>query len=246
MSRNVSRSAAYCLHSRPYRETSAIVQLFTREAGRISVVARGIKTAGRQRHYPQAVLQLFTPLQVAWSGSGELKTLASMELEGNACFLEGKALFAGLYLNELLNALLLGQQEHGELYLAYEHTLKQLAEPMNLEPMPLERVLRRFERFLLEQLGYGIAFDAVDEQGSHGGALVASHTYRYIPENGFIEVPVPGAGEKNNIFSGEDLCRIAAGQLDSPEVLRAAKCLMRLALAAALGDKTLNSRHLFH
>lgn len=246
MSRHVSRSAAYCLHSRPYRETSAIVQLFTCEAGRISAIARGIKTAGRLRRHSSATLQLFTPLQVTWSGSGELKTLGSMELEGAVCFLEGKALFAGLYLNELLNALLLGQQEQRELYQAYEHTLQHLAEPASLAPMNLELVLRRFERFLLEQLGYGIAFDVVDEQGTHGGALRAAHTYRYAPESGFVEVETASAGDRNHIFSGEHLCRIAADELDSPEVLRAAKQLMRLALAAALGNKTLNSRHLFN
>lgn len=240
MTRNVSRSAAYCLHSRPYRETSAIVQLFTRDAGKISAVAKGIKSAGRQRRNSLAILQPFTPLQVAWLGKGELKTLASIELEGAAQFLEGKALFAGLYINELLSVLLLEQQEHAELYQAYETTLGSLAEPDNLEP-----ILRRFERFLLEQLGYGIAFNTVDEQGTHGGALKTSSTYRYAPESGFVEVVPQSAGGQSNIFSGEHLCKIAADELDSPEVLRAAKYLMRQTLSAMLGSKVLNSRQLF-
>jgi len=240
MSRNVCRSAAYCLHSRPYRETSAIVQLFSLDAGRVSAVAKGIKSASRQRRNSLAILQPFTPLQVAWLGKGELKTLASIEPEGVAFYLEGKSLFAGLYINELLSILLLEQQEHAELYQAYEITLRSLSEQENME-----RVLRRFERILLEQLGYGIAFEAVDEQGSHGGALVESSTYRYAPESGFIKVTSLNAGDQSNIFLGEHLCKIAADELDSPEVLRAAKYLMRQTLTAMLGSKILNSRQLF-
>jgi len=240
MSRSVCRSIAYCLHLRPYRETSAIVHLFTREAGRISVVAKGIKSASRQRRHSLAILQPFTPSQVVWQGKGELKTLAAIEPEGVALLLEGKALFAGLYLNELLNAVLLEQQEHVELYRAYEASLRHLAERENLEP-----ILRRFERFLLEQLGYGIAFEVVDEQGTHGGSLAASRRYRYAPECGFIEVVSLSAASQHNIFLGEHLCKISADELDSPEVLRAAKLLMRQTLSALLGGKTLNSRQLF-
>jgi DNA repair protein RecO (recombination protein O) len=240
MTRNICRSAAYCLHLRPYRETSAIVQLFTRESGRISAVAKGIKSAGRQRQHSQAILQPFTPLQVTWTGKGELKTLSSIEPEGVALYLEGRVLFAGLYLNELLNALLLEYQEHTELYHAYVTALASLSESKDME-----RVLRRFERFLLEQLGYGIAFEAVDEQGSQSGSLIASRTYRYAPESGFIEAGSSNSSHQHNIFLGEHLCKIAADELDSPEVLRAAKSLMRQTLSAMLGDKVLNSRQLF-
>jgi DNA repair protein RecO (recombination protein O) len=240
MTRIVFRSAAYCLHLRPYRETSAIVQLFTRESGKISAVAKGIKSSVRQRKHSQAILQPFTPLQVAWTGKGELKTLSSIEPEGAALFLEGKLLFAGLYLNELLNVLLLEYQEHTELYQAYATALRSLSESNDLE-----RVLRRFERFLLEQLGYGIAFEAVDEQGAHGGALITSRTYRYAPESGFIETSSLNSSHQYPIFLGEHLCKIAADELDSPEVLRAAKSLMRQTLSAMLGDKVLNSRQLF-
>lgn len=241
MSRDLHRSAAYCLHSRPYRETSAIVQLFTRDAGRVAAIAKGVKSANRQRRHVLAGLQPFTPVQVAWLGSGDLKTLASIELEGVAWALEGRALFAGLYLNELLNTLLLEQQEHGELYRAYEATLEHLAEdPANMEP-----VLRRFERFLLEQLGYGIAFEAVDEQGAQSGALLVANRYRYATESGFIAVVATDTRNQNDIFSGEHLCRIAMNELDTPEVLYAAKLLMRQALSSVLGNKLLNSRHLF-
>lgn len=240
MTQNIHRSTAYCLHSRPYRETSAIVQLFTRDAGRISALAKGIKSVSRQRRHSLAVLQPFTPVQAAWRGKGELKNLVTIEPEGAALFLEGKALFAGLYLNELLSALLLEQQEHVELYQAYEISLRNLLDLESLEP-----TLRRFERLLLEQLGYGIAFNVVNEQGIHGGELMPSSIYRYAPESGFIEIISLNTGTQKNVFLGEHLCKIAADELDSPEVLRAAKSLMRQTLSIMLGNKVLNSRQLF-
>ncbi len=241
MTRKVYRSPAFCLHSRPYRETSAILQLFTRDAGRISVVAKGIKSANKRHQNLSAAIQPFAPLQVEWLGAGELKTLSAIEPDGPAFFLEGKLLFAGLYLNELLNILLPEQQEYSELYHAYSECLMHFADGDRLEEN-----LRCLERFLLEQLGYGIAFFAVDENGQYAGNLSSTEWYIYKPESGFLKCHSTYSESQNDMrFWGGHLCKIAVNEYTSPEILFTAKQLMRQTFNRLLGGRTLHSRSLF-
>lgn len=234
------QSAGFCLHSRPYRETSAIAYLLTREFGKVSIVAKGIKSSTRQRRHQWAALQPFTPVQAQWSGDGDLKTLISVEVEGVAYALSGRALLAGLYLNELLYGLLPEQQEFTNIYVGYQDALTHLANGNHLE-----MTLRIFEKSLLEHLGYGIAFCEVNEEGHHQGDLRAGQQYRYVPESGFRLCSLLSRVDQREPYPGEHLLKIAADCYDSPEVLRAARQLMRHALASLLGDKLLNSRQLF-
>ena len=238
MSRVIGRSAAFCLHTRPYRENSVIVQLFTRDAGRIACVAKGIKAATRLRRAQSAVLQPFVPLQVEWFGKSELKTLGAVEAVQPVIPLQESWLFAGLYLNEVLNVLLPEQQEFHELYDRYAGCVAQLA-----QRAPLEQQLRRFEKSLLEQLGYGIPFAVVDREGRYGGEIEAARYYVYVPDSGFR---VAEAGDRTQeLFLGKNLHAIAAGQFEQVEVLVTAKQLMRQAMAQVLGQRTINSRQLF-
>lgn len=145
--------ATYVLHSRPYKETSALVDFFT-PLGRLRAVLRGARgKAG-------ALARPFVPLEAEWRGRGELKTVARLESAGVPNLLNGQALFSGLYLNELLIRLLPAEDPQPEIFAHYAATL-----PLLAAGRPIEPLLRAFEWRLLEQLGYGFALD-VDINGA--------------------------------------------------------------------------------
>ena len=92
-----SEQEAYVLHTYSYRETSLIVELFTRQYGRIGVVAKG---ARRPNSLLRSALQSFQPLYTSWGGRADLKTLYGAELRFGLARLKGKALMSGFYINE--------------------------------------------------------------------------------------------------------------------------------------------------
>src|SRR3989338_1657766 len=94
---------AYVLHLRSYRESSFLVELFTKEQGRMTVLAKGVR---KKKSPLQGLLQPFIPLLVSWVGKSELMILTQAEAHGAMKQLKGTCLYAGLYLNELLMGLL--------------------------------------------------------------------------------------------------------------------------------------------
>jgi DNA repair protein RecO (recombination protein O) len=234
VSHTVTQQPGYVIHTRPYRETSHLVELFTRDFGRVGAVARGMRKLEGKRG---GAVQPFRPLLTSWYGKGELKTLTGAE-PGGAGWLTGEGLLAGLYVNELLMRLLHRFDPHPHLFDAYTTAVTSL---VHLDA--LESTLRRFERTLLTEIGYGISFVSVD-----GERLQCGWAYRYDPERGFVGLGdrVSERVEGRDIFDGEELCAIAEDDYASAQVRAAAKRLMRLAFAARLGDRPLNSRKLFH
>src|SRR3954470_14808649 len=166
---------AFVLHTYPYRETSLIVEAFTRAFGRVSLLARG---ARRPRSAMRGVLLAFQPLALAWFGKGELRTLARAEWVGGQPLLQGEALLCGFYLNELLLRLLPREDAHEALFVQYQRALQQLAAGTETGP-----VLRAFEKSLLKELGYAMTLD----RDSNGAEIDSSKTYRYDPERGPVE-----------------------------------------------------------
>lgn len=223
---------AYILHSRPYRETSAILEVFCPEEGRLALVARGARAP---KSKTRALLQPFTPLLLSWSGRGELMTLNAAEPGGMPVFASGKPVLTGFYVNELVMRLVPRHDPLPELYLRYEQTLHELAVAEDEE-----RSLRVFELELLEALGYGFALD-MDESGQ---PLQAGQAYRYWPERGLVlsDAAHPDATQ---VFPAEYLLALHARDFTLPEVRRTAKHLMRRVLATYLGTKPLASRALF-
>ncbi|MGP7734574.1 DNA repair protein RecO [Oceanimonas smirnovii] len=222
--------AAFVIHSRPYRETSQLVEVFTREQGRQSLVARG----SRQPRSPlKGLLQPFVPLRLTFGGKGELKTLYSAEATAPAIRLAGPALYSGLYLNELIYYLLEVQTPFDEVFDVYVETLQKLTAGSVLEPC-----LRHFEFYMLSVLGYGVDFT---QDAETGAAVSASGWYAYRPEAGFVALSKaePGA------YRGDWLYDLAELRLESPEVLNAAKRFSRTALAPYLEGRVLKSRALF-
>src|SRR5213593_956128 len=140
---------AFILHGYSYRETSLLLEVFTRAFGRVSMVARGARSP---RSPLRGVLLAFQPLALSWFGKGELRTLARAEWVGGQPLLHGEALMCGFYLNELLLRLLPREDPHDVLFSRYWETLRRLEPRGSSAP-----ALRSFERALLKELGYAIA-----------------------------------------------------------------------------------------
>ena len=222
---------AYLLHSRPFRDSSLLLDLITRDHGRISAVARGVRN---RKSKNRALLQPFVPLLVNLSGKSELKTLGQVETLSNMPALQQHALFAALYLNELLVRLLHKQEGDEEVFALYEKALQELAQHKSLEP-----VLRAFEIDLLEILGYGLDFSVLHVRSL--GEPEAGY-YHYNAEQGFQAVK---AENTDKYYPADELYRIAQKDFTQASTLRFAKRLPRSAFAVHLGDKALASRSLF-
>jgi DNA repair protein RecO (recombination protein O) len=234
----VSLQPSYVLHTRPYRDSSLLVELFSRQHGRVSLVAKGARPAGGRRTRggsQAALLQPFIPLYCSWSGRSNLHTATGCEPRGASAPLQGQRIYCGLYVNELMNRLLHHEDPYPELFDYYEQVLKDLADTDSFEWL-----LRQFEFRLLEELGYG--FD-LKTDGLHGSEVQDGRWYVYHNEYGLVQAPAD-SGSAIPRFAGQELLKIAAGVLDD-DSRRCAKRLMRAALAVHLGEKPLKSRELF-
>ena len=222
---------AFVLHSRPWSETSLMLDVFTEESGRVRLVAKGARS---KRSSLKGALQPFTPLLVRFSGRGEVKTLRSAEAVSLALPLSGITLYSGLYINELISRVLEHETRFSELFFDYLHCIQALA-GVTGSPEP---VLRRFELALLGHLGYGVDFLSCAESGE---PVEDSMTYRYREEKGFIASVVMD----NRTFTGRHLRALAERHFPDQDTLRAAKRFTRMALKPYLGGKPLKSRELF-
>lgn len=226
----VDAQPAWVLHSYPYRETSLIVEVFSRDHGRMALLARG---ARRPQSPLRGLLMAFQPLELGWSGKGEVRTLMKAEWQGGQPLLSGKALFCGYYLNELLLHLLPREDAHERLFAVYSETLRRFADGVN------EADLRRFERALLGELGYGLtlAHDAA------GAPIVAEAHYAYEIENGPVRLPQAGMSALS--VRGRTLLDMAQDDFSDARSLAEAKSLMRALISHYTGDRQLETRKIF-
>jgi len=230
MSRRTDQQA-FLLHARPYRETSLIVELFTRDLGRVAAVARGAK---RPRSALRAVLLQFQPLTVGLSGRGELRNLVGAEWEGGSIAPLGDALLCAFYLNELLVRLLPREDPHPRLYDGYRSALAELG-----AGAPIDTALRRFEWLLLRETGY--APDLARDAGHR--PIEAARAYRWEPSSGFVAAE-PQAADGANLVSGATLRDLASGKFESAASRTQAKYLTRAILAHHLEGQVLQTRQI--
>ncbi len=226
----IDRQPAFVLHRRAYRESSLLLDLLTRDFGRIGAVARGARGSGRNHGL---CCQPLTALLVSWSGRGELKTLTAAERGGNGVEIGGERLYSALYVNEVLVRLLPQHDPHPRLFDAYAQLLAEFPDAPDLE-VPL----REFELLLLKELGYGIEFD---RDAASGTVLEPATHYIYLPDQGFSSAAA-GAG---HAYPGWVLEAIGRADFSDPLTRRHAKQLVRDAFAALLGERPLRSRELF-
>jgi DNA repair protein RecO (recombination protein O) len=222
---------AFLLHARPYRETSALLEMLTFGHGRIGLIYKGAKRSPRRA----AQLQSFRKLRVSWSGRGELHTLTDLEITGASRLATPRLKICGLYLNELLMNLLPRNSPTEELYRCYESTLAALSVQPTVEPS-----LRRFELYLLKVSGYGPQLD-VEAAGER--AIDPAAYYYYDNERG----PVPCALDAEcpqPVVSGKTLRALRALQVPDAALARESRVLLSGIIDYQLRGKPLISREI--
>lgn len=227
--RRAEQEPGFVLHAYPYKETSLIVEAFTRRFGRVALLARG---ARRPRSALRGMLLAFHPLRLSWSASAELGTLGGAEWSGGLRSLEGVALMCGFYLNELLLRMLPRDDAHEQLYDAYAASLGRLSRG---ESHAL--VLRTFERRLLAELGYALV---LDRDAASGAPIDPARRYIYEGDRG--PVAVNGALASETTFSGRTLLDISQDDYARSETRDEARTLMRTLISQRLGGQTLHTR----
>lgn len=222
----------YVLHQRPYRETSLLIEVLSRDHGRLTLIAKG---ARRQRSPQRPLLQPLRRLNLAWTLRSELGTLTQAEAADAVPAMSADGILSAFYLNELLMRLLHRHEPHPDLFSAYASILAALSEPAGAEA-----ALRVFEKRLLLGLGYGLVLDHDVESGA---ALVSESHYFYDLERGPTKTPRPGA--QTIPISGVTLNALNRECLEGELQLSEAKKLMRTVLGLHLGAKPLSSRELY-
>ena len=228
MKRRAEHEPGFVLHAYPYKETSLIVEAFTRRFGRVGLLARG---ARRPRSAMRGVLLAFHPLHLTWSTSAELGTLMSAEWGGGQASLSGIGLMCGFYINELLLRLLPRDDPHEALFDAYGKALARLAAGDEQAS-----VLRGFERRMLAELGYA---PVLDRDAANGAQIDAAKHYSYEAERGPVETR-RDSGE--SVVSGRTLLDMVADNYDSSRTRDEARRLMRALIAERLGGQALHTR----
>jgi DNA repair protein RecO (recombination protein O) len=232
----------YVLHSYPYKETSLILQVWTRMHGRMGMVAKG---ARRPRSSSRAVLVPFQPLELEWFGRGELRTLKSAEPAAPATPLAGEALMSAFYMNELLLKLTTREDPHEALFEAYDEAIGALralsrTAPRGAQAPALEPILRRFELGLLRELGY--ALELAHEMPG-GAPIAAEREYWYVVERGPVAAPQGQEPPFNAVrLQGSTLVDLERGRFEDATTVAQAKQLMRLLITHSLHGQELSTR----
>ena len=228
MKRKAEHEPGFVLHAYPYKETSLVIEAFTRGFGRVGLLARG---ARRPRSMLRGVLLAFHPLRITWSASAELGTLVSAEWGGARQALSGIGLMCGFYLNELLLRLLPREDPHEALFDAYGAALARLA-----AGEAQAAVLRSFERRMLAELGYA---PVLDRDAASGAAIEPAKHYVYETERGPVET---SRANGDSVISGRTLLDMAADNYQSSRTRDEARRLMRALIAERLAGQTLHTR----
>lgn len=226
----VNQQPAFILHQYPYRETSRLLDVFSRDHGRITLVARGVQRHGSQL---RGVLLGHQPLLLDWFGGGEVKTLHAAHWQPGIPQLREVALLCGLYANELLQRILPREIQASLLFAEYFQLVKCLARNAG-NPAMLEFALRQFEGQLLASQGV-----AIDWRNTAEGAPVSPDCfYAFSVDRGLHETPSEGA-------RGQALLAFADGQAVQGWQMQEMKRLMRQVLSATLLDsQPLQTRNL--
>ena len=214
---------AFILHARAWRETSMLVEAFTRDHGRVGLVARGVRSA--RSRFPRASLQPLQPVMLSWNARGELGTLTGAEQTGTRWILSGDALLAGMYVNELVLRLSSRNDAHPTAFGAYTECLARLAEQPDIA-----WTLRRFERDLLADLGYALMLT----HAANGAPLDAEGSYAYVADTG----PIAWREESGlPHVSGAALLALDRDEMPPPSALSELRRLMRAVIRDLVGGE---------
>ena len=227
-SRRIQNEPAWLLHHRPFRDSSQILDILSRDHGRLAVVARGSRGAKSKL---RGILRPFLPLQLSWVIRSDLGTLTGAEMDSAPLSLTGDALLSGYYLNELILKLTHRHDPQPEIFAAYGRAIERLAGSREVAAY-----LRQFEIELLGMLGYALNLDHDTESRE---PLRPQQQYEYHAEKG----PVP-VSDRNGpmVFTGAELDAIRKEQFADRTVLKNAGNLLRHVIAYHLDGQELKSR----
>lgn len=226
--RRVGEQPAFLLHYRPFRDTSLLLDVLSRDHGKVALVARGARSAKSRL---KGILRPFMPLTLSWFMRSDLGTLTGAELSGKPVTLSGDSLLSGYYLNELILHFLHRHDVQPEVYAAYHETVIDLAS--RDDPAP---VLREFEMELLRLIGYALNLD--HDAATHA-AIDGAANYEYRYDQGPVKVDRDSG---DMLFGGDVLIAIREHRFDEAEVLRSANRLLRRVITHHLGGRELKSR----
>lgn len=231
MSQAIETSDAIALHRRDYGETSKIISFFTLDEGRVDVLCKGCRTAGKRAR----VLEPFRKYRISWSGKSELKTLRQYdELTLHQIMYQPERLYCGLYLNELMLALVRVAESDPELFYLLDATYARLA---SCDKNDISRVLRDFEFNLIECMGYAVSFLT---EGDGETTVQPDLIYGFKEDYGFYATQ-----SEHNGFHGDSLVAIASGEYTNTRQLKEAKQLARQLISYYLPNCSIQSRKLF-
>jgi DNA repair protein RecO (recombination protein O) len=224
--RRVWLAPGYILHQYAYRDTSRIVEVFTAEHGRLTLFARG---ANGPKSSIKGILRPFQRLLLSWSGKSEACQLVTAEVDGQVSSLPAQRLMSGFYLNELLLKLTERCDPHPEIFFSYAECMHSLC-----AGDAVEASLRRFEKRLLNDLGYGLDL----AQTAEGQPVQTDRYYRFALQSG----AQPCVAEAPGAVCGQSLADLQAESFSDARSLRDAKRLLRAAIDTCLDGRTLKSR----
>ena len=227
----VEHQPGFVLHTTAWRETSLIVEAFTRDFGRMSLVARGAKRPTSQF---RGLLSPFAPLALSWSGRSEAKNLVRVEFLGGLAPLRGGALLSAFYASELIVRLLPRADPHHRLFASYAEMLQGLGEAR------LDIALRTFELDLLREVGYAVPLDHCID----GEPIDPLAQYRFRVEAGAHRMGSPSQEEHGSPVSGRTLLAMARGDFSDTVVASEAKAMLRHLIRYHLDGKPLNTRRI--
>lgn len=227
----VELTPAFVLHQRPYRENSALLDVFSEQYGRVSIIAKGLN---QKKGNKAGLLQLYQPLLLSWFGYGDLFTLTSVEALSARYILKADAALCGLYINELIVRLLGSHVAEPDVFDAYQHALLSLHEQGKTEI-----ILRIFEKKLLGHLGYGLVLDSEYENGQ---SIEDQQQYYYQADAGLLRWQ---QGVSLPMISGRSLRHLIDETDFDQQSLQEIKRVMRTVIYFYLDGKPLQSRQLF-
>ncbi|MHC4221851.1 MAG: DNA repair protein RecO [Planctomycetota bacterium] len=225
MQTRVTDQPAYLLHRRDWQNSSLILDLFTLDHGRLSVLARGGKVSKSS-----ALFQPFCHLLISWSGRHELKTLVS--IEASSAPIDEKQYLPLLYINELLTAFLPRQEANPELFDLYRELLGEAGCDFG------QAQLREFEREMMRILGY---LPDTSRDAESGKSIMSNQFYQFIASNGFV----PCEEKDRNAIGGHTVIAWNQKQYENKQVLQLAKTIMRCIIDFNLHGKKLKSRDIY-
>jgi len=227
----VDHQPGFVLHSYPWRETSLVVEFFSRDFGRVALVARGAK---RPTSHFRGLLSAFNPLAVGWSGRNDIKLLVRADWLGGMQPLRGDALLAAFYANELLVRLLARMDPHERLFGSYMELLQALSHETRHGA-----ALRIFELDLLQDIGYAVPLDRCAD----GEPIDPEAQYLFGIGQGAQRFERGDADDGSQV-GGRTLLAMAERRFDDERVAAEAKGLLRRVIRYHLGAKPLNTRRI--